>query len=166
MNEYTKRQIMGNSYHQFLYGYNTVERTNFLKEIAGEYSITLNRDCPQAIYMEDFSLPTLEYSHEVDKDLLTIVGRDYFNFCVYTQLLEELLKKDYEKELDGREQEFLKYVNNIYLNPDFPQIESLFSLKETFIKARDFYRQTYVSNITGEPMQTSYQDLAISDIFL
>ena len=124
MNEYTKRQIIGNSYHQFLYGYNTVERTNFLKEIASEYPMTLNRDFPQAIYMENFSLPTLEYSPEVDKNELKIASRDYFDFCVYTQLLEELLKIDYEKELNGREQEFLKYVNAYLLNPDFPQIES------------------------------------------
>lgn len=166
MNEYMKKRIIGDNYHQFLYGYNTLERTNFLKEIAMEHPITLNRNCPQAIYMDNFSLPTLEYIHGVDKNQLEIVSRDYFDFCVYTQLIEELLKTDYEKELSGREEQFLKYINAILVNPGFSEVESLISLREIFIKARDFYQQTYVSTITGSPMETFYQDLVISDIFM
>ena len=164
MNEYMKRNIIENSWHQFLYGYNTVERTDFLREIAREHPITLNKDCPQAIYIENFSLPTLEYDHKVDKDILESASGEYFNFCVYTQLLEELLKIDYVGKLNGREEKFLEYVNKYLLNPDFSQIENLNCLKDMFVKARDFYQQTYVSTITGVPMETSYQDLAISDI--
>lgn len=141
-----------------------MERTNFLKEIAREYPITLNSDCPQAIYMENFSLPPLEYSHEVDKDILESASGEYFNFCVYTQLLEELLKTDYEKKLGDREGRFLEYVNNFLVNPDFSQIENLTALREEFVKARNFYQQIYINTIKGIPMEISYQDLAISDI--
>lgn len=164
MNEYTKRNIIGNSWHQFLYGYDTMERTNFLKEIAREYPITLNKDCPQAIYMDDFSLPTLKYSHKVDKDLLKVASEGYFDFCIYTQLLDEVLKTDYERELNGREQIFLKYVNNILLNSNFDKIEDLISLRDAFLKAKNFYQQFYVSTITGETLITSHEELPISYI--
>lgn len=164
MNQYTKRRIIEDNYHQFLYGYNTEERTNFLKEIAREYPITLNKDCPQAIYMENFSLPTLKYSHEVDKDLLKTASEGYFDFCIYTQLLDEVLKTDYERELNGREQIFLKYVNDILLSSDFAKIENLISLRDAFLKAKNFYQQFYVSTITGETLMASYEELPISDI--
>lgn len=83
MNEYVKDQIINNNYHQFLYGYNTEERTNFLKEIARDYPLTLNRNCPQAIYMEDFSLPVLEDNNKTDRSLLEIAGKYYFEFSIY-----------------------------------------------------------------------------------
>lgn len=129
MNEYMKRRIIGDNYHQFLYGYNTVERTNFLKEIASCYPITLNKDCPQAIYMEEFSLPNIKNHYKTDRNLLEIAARDYFDFSVYTKMLEELLKTDYKKELAGREEEFLKYINAYVLNPGFSEIKDLESLK-------------------------------------
>lgn len=164
MNEYMKRNIIENSWHQFLYGYNTAERTDFLREIAREYPITLNKDCPQAIYMKDFSLPTLKYSHKVDKDLLKAASESYFDFCIYTQLLDEVLKTDYERELNGREQIFLEYINNILLSSDFAKIENLTSLRDAFLKAKNFYQQFYVSTITGETLITSYEELPISSI--
>lgn len=164
MNEYTKRNIIGNSWHQFLYGYYTVERTNFLKEIAKEYPITLNRDCPQAIYMEEFSLPPLKCDHKVDKDLLKTASEEYLDFCIYTQLLDEVFKRDFERELNGREQIFLEYVNNFLLDSNFNKIENLSSLRDALLKARNFYQQFYVSTITGESLIASYDELPIPHI--
>ena len=116
--------------------------------------------------MEDFSLPTIEYNNRVDRNLLEISARDYFDFCIYAQLLAELLKADYEKELYGREQEFLKYVNHFLVNPGCSSVDSLSSLKGILLKAKNFYKEEYVSLLTEKSMDMSYEELVISNIFM
>ena len=46
VNKIMEEQIMSHKFHEFLYGYNTEERTNFLKKIEKHYPITYGEDVP------------------------------------------------------------------------------------------------------------------------
>lgn len=165
MNKYVKSQIINTQYHQFLYGYNTEERTNFLKEIAKDYSITLNQNYPQAIYMEDYSLPTMEIPEGIDEDILRIVSRDYFSFAVYYQLVKELLEKGSSQELGDREGEFLKFINEFLLNYVFSKILSLESLRDALLQAKNFYQEEYTNILSNKEIKTPELEIPISFVF-
>ena len=166
MNEYIEDSIINTGWHQFIYGYNTDDRTKFLKDIAIHHPITINSDCPQAIYINEFSLPVLNSKCSVDKNLLSIISRNYFDFTIYYQILLELIKLDRFKELDGREQFFLDYVNRLVLNDGFNTIKSLESLKDCLFQAKDFYKNKYISLLTGTDFKENIDDLPISSIFM
>lgn len=158
--------IINTGWHQFIYGYDTDKRTQFLKNIAVNHPVTLNRDCPQAIYIEDFSLPILDSDFLVDKNLLNIISRNYFDFTIYYQLLLELSKLDCLKEFNGREELFLDYVNRLILNDGFSNIQSLESLKDCLLQARNFYKEKYISLLTETDFKKDIDDLPISSIFM
>ncbi len=46
MNKIMEEQIMSHKYHEFLYGYNTDERTNFLRTREKHYPIIYGEDAP------------------------------------------------------------------------------------------------------------------------
>lgn len=166
MNQYTEDNIINTGWHQFIYGYNTKERTNFLKEITVHHPITLNRDCPQAIYIDNFSLPIIDSKCLIDKNLLSMVSRNYFDFTIYHQLLLELLNLDCFKELGGRDEIFLEYVNRLIINDGFDKIQSLESLKDCLLQAKNFYQEKYISLLTGTDFKKDIDDLIISSIFM
>ena len=75
-------------------------------------------------------------------------------------------KLDRFKELDGREQFFLDYVNRLVLNDGFNTIKSLESLKDCLFQAKDFYKNKYISLLTGTDFKENIDDLPISSIFM
>ena len=64
MSEYTRKQIMEENRHQFIYSYNTEGRHRFLKDLERTYPILTDSTAPVAIYMEDFYLPLSKPTNE------------------------------------------------------------------------------------------------------
>ena len=166
MNKYIEDSIINTKWHQFIYGYNTYERTEFLKRMTFNHPITVNNDSPQAIYIEDFGLPIIDSEYLVDRNLLNMVSRNYFDFTIYYQLLSELLNTDSCMKLNGREEVFLEYVNNFILEDGFDKIQTLELLKDSLFQAKSFYKDKYISLLTETDLKNDITDLSISSIFM
>lgn len=116
--DYKKNDIIGQGRHQFIYGYDSDDRTRLLKEIEKENPVVSDIDSPMAIYVEDYGLPTIEYDKKsVDMGLVKIVSTEYFNFSVLSQIIKfyidggnnnknvlELMKKHYQLEIERIEE--------------------------------------------------------------
>lgn len=87
---------MSHKFHEFLYGYNTEERTNFLKKMEKHYPITYGEDVPMGIYLEPYGISTCERDKElVDKDkslMLGIASREYLKNLIAYNIVSHIEK--------------------------------------------------------------------------
>lgn len=96
VNKIMEEQIMSHKFHEFLYGYNTEERTNFLKKMEKHYPITYGEDVPMGIYLEPYGISTCERDKElVDKDKLLMLGiasREYLKNLIAYNIVSHIEK--------------------------------------------------------------------------
>lgn len=96
VNKIMEEQIMSHKFHEFLYGYNTEERTNFLKKMEKHYPITYGEDVPMGIYLEPYGISTCERDKElVDKDkslMLGIASREYLKNLIAYNIVSHIEK--------------------------------------------------------------------------
>lgn len=88
MNKIAEEQIMSRKFHEFLYGYNTEERTIFLRKMEDHYPIVYGDDAPMGIYLEPYGIPIRERDKEpLDKEkslMLGVASREYLkNLIAY-----------------------------------------------------------------------------------
>ena len=83
MSEYTRKQIMEENRHQFIYGYNTEGRHVFLKDLERTYPILADSNAPVAIYMEDFSLPLSKPTNEtINSGTVRLIANEFLDFSI------------------------------------------------------------------------------------
>lgn len=91
-----EEQIMSHKFHEFLYGYNTEERTNFLKEMEKNYPIAYGEDVPIGIYLKPYGISTCERDKElVDKDkslMLGIAAHEYLKNLIAYNIVSHIEK--------------------------------------------------------------------------
>ena len=94
MNKIMEEQIMSHKFHEFLYGYNTEKRTNFLKGMEKHYPIIYGEDVPMGIYLEPYGISNCERVKEiVDKDkslMLGISAREYLKNLIAYNLITHI----------------------------------------------------------------------------
>ncbi|MDE5630153.1 MAG: hypothetical protein K2I70_00985, partial [Bacilli bacterium] len=86
--EYLESEIMGQSRHQFIYGYNGEQRKNFLENMANHYPIVLDEKSPMAIYVDEFGLPNISVCDKMlDKSRINIISSEFLTFSITSDIL-------------------------------------------------------------------------------
>ena len=95
MSEYTRKQIMEENRHQFIYSYNTEGRHRFLKDLERTYPILTDSTAPVAIYMEDFYLPLSKSTNEdINSGTVRLIADQFLDFSISENIIRRILEQE------------------------------------------------------------------------
>jgi hypothetical protein len=148
--EILTNQIMGESRHQFVYGYNGKEREEFLKSVALKYPIILDKSSPIGIYICDKCLPELpKESEALDRIAIQIFYRDYVNYLIASSILGTAIVQIDEKTLAEHSKELLDRSNSLFIAKDRQALTGLIGFKKMLDEAKELYYYEYVKYIAS-----------------
>lgn len=158
--EYLKKEIMMQSRHQFIYGYNNESRLKLLSELDKEYPIVFDESMPMSICIDDFGLPKIsELSPLADKDKISILCREYLAATIAHAILLKSQNCFDVEVLDLRLKRLLHFINRFSLNAGYDEIKSVEELTKALRESKDFYLAYYL-----EYLKTGTSNLLISDL--
>lgn len=156
-------EIMQNNRHQFIAGYNSKERAQFLQKLVADYPIILDNSIPGAIYLEEFGLPHTEMVvSNIDETMLSIIAREYLNFSLFYSLLDTTKKQIDLSRINERVMKFLNIVNRFFLNRNFNKLDNFEDLVDILRKIQLVYKDTYVQLLKSGTFSISYNELPIA----
>ena len=120
-------EIISENRHQFLYGANGINRTEFLKSLTGQFPIITSANIPMAIYVSDRGLKNIdEENKSLDRNLVKEFHSQYFATLFSYHLMDNIV--GIEKALS--EEMIVSFLKRIVpLLDTFESITSLEVLK-------------------------------------
>lgn len=144
MSEYTRKQIMEENRHQFIYGYNTEGRHRFLKDLERTYPILTDSTAPVAVYMEDFSLPLSKPTNKtINSENSRLIASEFLDFSISENIIRRLLEQENLNTSMSEINALLERINRLYGNKKHQQARSLEELKSILEESRKIYSNYY-----------------------
>lgn len=166
MSKYINAQIMEQNRHQFIYGYNTDDRTKQIKDMVGEYPVKMDESTPMGIYLENHAIQTELPDYNVDKLLTTRMSKEYLSFAIAYTLLDRALQDSDFEVIPERVSTFLEVVNHLILQPGQANIQSLQELLAVLKIGLDFYEMNYKSTVETGAFTGNFSEVPISFLSL
>ena len=158
--KYLKNEIMDQSRHQFIYGYNNEHRSNFFKSLEKDYPLTIDANKPTALYFDCLGMPQLDVDlNEKNKYLIDAASREYLSFAIVTKILEKSMEFD-KTILDTRLSRLINIINESR-NAGYTEIEKVTDLLKEIKTSRDFYYENYINYVKGLTEKISIDDISI-----
>lgn len=158
--DYLKKEIMEQSRHLFIYGYNNEHRSEFLKSLESDYPIIADSDKPVALYFDSLGLPKIDVDLKYrDNYLIHAASREYLSFAIATRILERTLEFD-RTILDNRLSRLLNIMNR-NKNAGHAELETALDLLKEIKTSRDFYYESYNNYVKGLIGRISIDDVAV-----
>lgn len=158
--EYLKKEIMNQSRHLFIFGYNNQERSNFLQSLENDYPFTNELSNPIALYFDSFGLPRIENDlKNRNSYMLQAMSREYLSFLIASKILEKTIEYNYDN-LDDK-LSWLINLTNMNKNQNYGEIVCVKDLLNEFKISRDFYYDSYINYVKGLIENISIDDIAI-----
>jgi len=165
--EHLAVEIMGQSRHQFIYGYNGGEREDFLKRLALNYPMTLDKSSPIGIYVCDKGLPEVPKNREhYDKIALQTFNRDYVDLLIVSSIASVALEQVDKKTLDTRSKELFDRFNKSFINENSKAVKTFRELKEIIDVVKDIYHEEYTKYLASCNLYDFKKDLRIKNIVM
>ena len=156
--EHLKSEIMGQSRHQFIYGYDGEARKQFLENMVMEYPIVLDERSPMGIYVNEYGLPKIALGNEnVDKSKINIISSEFLNFSIARNILLKARSTNDLDVLNERIIDLLDNLNNYSINRGHSQVRDLDDLIRILTESKEFYKKYYIEYY-GKGMETSSLD--------
>ena len=158
--DYLKKEIMNQSRHLFIYGYNNEHRSNFLKNLESEYPIKMDFDEPAALYFDSLGLPKIDTDFK-DKDsfIIRTVSREFLSFTIAAKILEKSMEFDIAT-LDNRLSRLIRIINR-NKNRGYSEVESAEQLLREIKVSRDFYYENYINYVRGIIKGISMEEITV-----
>ena len=158
--EYLKKEIMDQSRHLFIFGYNNQERSNFLQSLENDYPFTNELSNPIALYFDSFGLPKIETDlKNRNSYMLQAMSREYLSFLIASKILEKTIEYNYDN-LDDK-LSWLINLTNMNKSQNYGEIVCVKDLLNEFKISRDFYYNSYINYVKGLIENISIDDIAI-----
>lgn len=158
--EYLMNQIMEQSRHLFIYGYNCEHRSEFLKSLEQNYPIIADSDKPVALYFDTLGMPKIDVDlKDKDRYLIHAISREYLSFVIATRILERSIEFD-RTVLDSRLSRLINLINK-NKNVGHAEIESVEHLLKEIKMSRDFYYDSYINYVKGLIERISIDNVTI-----
>ena len=161
MNEYVKNSIINYAWHQFLYGYNSDDRKDFLINMVNTYPIKLDSKEPLALYMNDFMLPRIEQIAKPEAYMVKAVAREYFSFTLVSKIIDDTIRHIGIDVLNDRMNSFINTINRLFVTSDNMKISDIQSLRDILVKSKDFYKEQYYQLMENGEMIGDIDSLSI-----
>lgn len=143
--EYLKREIMEQSRHQFIYGYDGIKRKQFLENMASCYPVVLDKEFPMAIYISEYGLPKIStFNNEVDKNKMDLISSEFLYFSIASDILLKAKVTNDIDMLNERIKKLIEILNKCSINRDYPPIADFDDLIKVLIQSQKFYKEYYM----------------------
>lgn len=160
--EYLKYEIMGQSRHQFIYGYDNEKRKSFFHKLDGEYPIKIDCNSPMAICLNEFGLPKVPLMNdELDNNKIDILAREYLSFAIAHAILQKSKKTVDIDLLNSKLIRLFNLLNKYSVNPGQKEINSLDELISILNESKEFYMSYYLNYV-----KTGKEDKSIDNIVM
>ena len=158
MGELLKDEIMNQSRHLFIYGYENDERTSFLKSLESDFDVVVGLDKPIAIYMKEYYFPKTDISLDVDKFRIHQVSRERFNIAIVKNIITRIKSNSSLLE----DENILKFLNRISsITSDDSSYSNLDDFEKDLISSLEFYSLYYEKLISGSNSLPSISEVKI-----
>ena len=146
--DYLKKEIMEQSRHLFIYGYNNEHRSEFLKSLESEYPIKIDSDKPAALYFDSLGFPKVDADFK-DKDsyLIHALSSEFLSFSIAAKILEKSMEFD-RTILNSRLSKLISIINR-NKNGGYSEIETAEQLLKEIKTSRGFYYENYINYVKG-----------------
>lgn len=158
--EYLKKEIIGQSRHQFIYGYNDENRKSLIKELEIEYPIKVNENIPIILNLKNWALPNLFNNNiELDENVINILSRDYLNIVIVSEIISKIKNGDFKIE---------SIINlfNRFLTTEYPRLTTLEDLMNVLEKTKEIYMTSYIKYIQSGKIDEFFKEVPINFIIL
>jgi len=135
MDKILESQIMTHKWHEFLYGYDTKERTKFLKGMEAHYPIVYGEDVPMGIYLEPYGIESskknIEHNNQDEAMRIDISAREYLKNLIAYHIMSSI---ESNSTVMGKvEFEIIKFLNSSY----FGRKQKVSSVKDYLNELKD-----------------------------
>lgn len=144
MNEYVRDSIVEYAWHQFLYGYKGMERTEFLQSMVSRYPVKLYNNEAVAIYLDDYSLPIVENPKKCDEYQVIAIAREYLNVVLVDAIVDQTIRQVELDKLNEKMKTFIDAVNRVLIGPGFEKIKDISEFSKVLKDVKKFYSEEYV----------------------
>lgn len=139
-----KSEIMDQSRHLFVYGYNNDSRKEIVDSLEKDYPVVFDSNKPMAVNIKDLGIPDYKINYDgVDYNKLILIGKEYFDFTVFDSIIKRTREAYDDDFINQRLKNVYEMLNRSSLNPDPIVIEDIKSLLSVIEEAKDFYHGTY-----------------------
>lgn len=118
MNKILESQIMTHKWHEFLYGYDTNERRQFLKAMEDHYPIVYGEDAPMGICLEPYGIEINKENKElINQDnsiMLDITAREYLKNLIAYHIISRI--ESNSVVMGQVESEIIKFLNSYFFD--------------------------------------------------
>ena len=157
--DYLKREIMEQSRHLFIYGYDNPCRSQFLQKFENEYPLIVDSKKPVALYFDSLGIEENPLSKDDDSSFIKAITREYLSFTIASKILERTTESD-SINLEKRLSRLINLINKSR-NNNHPEIKTIDKLLKEAKRSRDFYYENY-----NNYHKTLGKNLSIDDISL
>ena len=165
-----KEEIMDQSRHQFIYGYNTDERTKQIKEMVKDYPIKIGESSPMGIYLENHAITSEKTDHNIDKMLASRMSQEYLCFSIAYTLLDKALDDNDFSAIPQRVSTFLTAINQLLIDQESANVKSLQELLQILKMGLNFYQINYNATVETGSFTGHFSDIPMSfmslDVFI
>jgi len=155
-------QIVNASRHQIIYGANNQSRKEYLKKLEFTNPILVDRVSPAVICVENFMLPNVPVSQEVDKVLLARICIEHLSFSIAYSIILQLLNYVSSANMKKTERKFVERINRLFINSGHKQITAVSELLSILLESKKWYYNQYVNLLTSGKIEGKPMDLSIS----
>lgn len=153
MDKILENQIMTHKWHEFLYAYDTNERSKFLKDMEEHYPIVYGNDVPMGIFLETYGINVNEENEKsIDQGkaiLLDVTAREYLKNLIAYHIISRIESNSNVMGQVGLE--IIKFLNSSFFNrkQKISSIKNYLSeLKDTLSIWKDNYDSVLINGIT------------------
>lgn len=166
MNEYMRDSIVEHAWHQFLYGYNTEKRTEFLQSMVDSHPIKLDNSEAAAVLVSDYSLPKVDNPVECDKYQVMTLAREHFSIVLIDAIVDQTIRQVELDKLNEKMKSFIKAVNRLLLSPGFDDIQDISEFSKVLKEVKKFYSDEYVKLLQTGTFQGDITSLRLGFVDL
>ena len=161
-NEYLKKEIMNQSRHQLIYGYNGNNRKSFLKNLEKEYPVVFDKNQPMAIYVNDFWLPKNSIKTNNSSQIrLSIASKEYLYFSIIKDIIRRVIDYSNITESDENIEELIDAINKFIINNKSNEITSLDDFISLLTESKKYYKEYYQGILEEKDLLSPYEVLKI-----
>ncbi len=156
--ENLETEIMGQSRHQFIYGYDGIQRKQFLENMASHYPIVLDEKSPMAVIVPEYGLPKTPVGNKnIDKEKINIISSEFLNFSIASNILLKAKATNDIDVLNERIKDLIDNLNQYSINKNCSPIGDLDDLIRILTQSKNFYLK-YYAEYYGKGIETSSLD--------
>ncbi len=157
---YGAKMIMDQPRHQFLYAYDTEERSTLLRNVINDNPIRVEENQSSALNLTDYGLEDVSVEGKnIDKYLLASVAKRYFRAS-----LVELILSKIDEDIDihtneNRLKNFLTFINRFNKINGEKRCQSYQDILEKVRITKEYYHQFYLDYIAGRKKEIEINPL-------